>query len=159
MELGTAHIVLTSRSSKVKIYEVQELQKRLIRLLEVRDGTAISVKCCDICDNDEVCSFLKKFCEKYAIINKLIYASGFIDVRLIMKQNKTTREVFGTHEKVAWLLHKYILINNLDNITVFSSVAALLGNFGQTNYSTSNKYIDILIRYRRSLNYSGISIQ
>ena len=39
---------------------MQDFQKRLRRSLEVRDGTALSVKCCDMCDEDEACSFLKK---------------------------------------------------------------------------------------------------
>ena len=58
--LGATHASLTSRSGKVKNYEMQDLQKRLNRLLKVCDGTAVSVKCCDICDEDTVCPFIKK---------------------------------------------------------------------------------------------------
>merc|ERR1712161_180032 len=160
VELGATHVVLISRSGKVKNYEGQDLQKRLNRLLEVRDGTAVSVECCDVCDEDAVCTFLKKVHEKYGRINTLIHASGVVDDGLIMKQNKKTiREVFEPKAKGAWFLHKHTLIDNLENFIVFSSVAALFGNIGQANYSASNAYIDTLIRYRRSLNYSGISIQ
>ena len=60
VELGAKHAALTSRSGKVKNYEVQDLQKGLNRLLKVCDGTAVSVKCCDMCDEDTVCPFLKK---------------------------------------------------------------------------------------------------
>merc|ERR1711957_283389 len=158
VELGATHVVLISRSGKVKNYEGQDLQKRLNRLLEVRDGTAVSVECCDMCDEDAVCTFLKKVHEKYGRINTLIHASEVVDDGLIMKQNeKTIRKVFGPKAKGAWFLHKHTLIDNLKNFIVFSSVAALFGTIGQANYSASNAYIDTLIRYRRSLNYSGIS--
>ena len=59
VELGATHAALTSRS-KVKNYEVRDLQKRLNRLLKVCGGTAVLVKCCDMCDEDAVCSFIKK---------------------------------------------------------------------------------------------------
>ena len=59
-ELGATYAALTSRSGNVKNYEVQDLQKRLNRLLKVCDGTAVSVKCCDMCDEDTVCPFIKK---------------------------------------------------------------------------------------------------
>ena len=39
---------------------MQDFLKRLNRSLEVRDGTAVSAKCCDMCDDDAVCPFLKK---------------------------------------------------------------------------------------------------
>ena len=59
VELGATHAALTSRS-KVKNYEVRDLQKRLNRLLKVCGGTAVLVKCCDMCDEDTMCPFLKK---------------------------------------------------------------------------------------------------
>ena len=55
--------------------------------------------------------------------------------------------------------HTHTLIDKLEIFIVFSSVAALFGNIGQVKYFASNAYIDTLIRYRRSLSYSGISIQ
>ena len=60
VELGTTYIALTSRSGKVKSYEVQDLQKRLNRLLKVYDGTTVSVNCCDIYDEDALCHFFNK---------------------------------------------------------------------------------------------------
>ena len=77
VELGATHVVLTSRSGKVKSYEGHDLQKRLNRLLKVRDGIVVSIECCDMCDEDAVCSFLKKVREKYGRINMLILREVF----------------------------------------------------------------------------------
>ena len=55
--LGYTHVVLTSRSGKVKSYERQDLQKRLNRLLKLRDGIIVSIECCDMRNEDTVCSF------------------------------------------------------------------------------------------------------
>ena len=128
--------------------------------MKVRGGIVVSIEYCDMCDEDTICSFLKKVREKYGRINSLIHASGVVDDGMIMKKNKKSiREVFGPKAKGSWFLHKHTLIDNLENFIVFSSVAALFGNIGQVNYFASNAYIDKLICYRRSLSYSGISIQ
>ena len=86
VELGATHVVLTSRSGKVKIYEGQDLQKRLNISLKVRGGIVVSIEYCDICDEYAICSFLKKVREKYGRINSLIHASGVVDDGMIMKK-------------------------------------------------------------------------
>ncbi len=61
----------------------------------------------------------------------------------------------------AWYLHELSLDEEtpLDHFMMFSSVASLLGNFGQANYSAANSCLDALTEYRRSKKLAAQSIQ
>lgn len=47
---------------------------------------------------------------------------------------------------------------NLDFFVIFSSVAAIIGSQGQSNYSAANAFEDELARYRRSQGEKAISL-
>ncbi|CEL95566.1 unnamed protein product [Vitrella brassicaformis CCMP3155] len=61
----------------------------------------------------------------------------------------------------AWYLHELSLDEEtpLDHFMMFSSVASLVGNFGQANYSAANSCLDALTEYRRSKKLAAQSIQ
>jgi hypothetical protein len=71
------------------------------------------------------------------------------------------KTVWGAKADGAWYLHKYTLgvDNDLQSFILFSSIASLVGNIGQINYSSANSFLDSLVQYRRSLGLTAISIQ
>merc|ERR1719215_768322 len=58
----------------------------------------------------------------------------------------------------AWFLHKHSLSDDLVAFVCFSSVSSLIGNPGQTNYSSSNAYMDTLCRMRCHQGRPGIAL-
>jgi len=47
VDMGTDHVVQASQGGRAKDYEGKNLQERLGRLFELKDGGLVSVECCD----------------------------------------------------------------------------------------------------------------
>ena len=58
IDIGAEHIVLVSRSGKVKDYKGQNLQTRLSDLLDQNERAAVYVECCDVFNEEAVQSLL-----------------------------------------------------------------------------------------------------
>ena len=159
-EMGAEHIVLVSRSGKAKNYEGQDLEIRLSKLLKAGDGICVSIECCDMSNEGEVQSLLKRVRENHGTINTIVHASGVLDDSLL--QSMTMEAVgssFGPKAAGAWYLHKHTVMDEVRHFIAFSSIAALFGNPGQANYSASNSYLDSLVRLRRNKGLPAASIQ
>lgn len=72
---------------------------------------------------------------------------------------ESVRKSFGPKAAGAWYLHKHSMEDDIRHFVVYSSVAAVFGNIGQTNYAASNSYLDALVRVRRVRGLAGVSIQ
>ena len=157
-EVKAEHVVLVSRSGKVKDYEGQNLQDKLDKLIEKRD-VSVSIKCCDMSNENNVSSMLSSTREECGKINTIIHASGLLyDAKLDKLDADSIRSSFGPKASGAWWLHKHSCQDKICNFVVYSSTS-LFGNCGQANYSASNSYLDALIRLRRISSLPGLSIQ
>jgi epothilone polyketide synthase D len=159
-EMGANHIVLVSRSGKAKKYAGQKLGERLENLLKLDAGKSVSIEKCDTSNENEVQSLLARVHKMHGNINTVIHASGLLNDSLL--QNMTPEKVrssFGAKAAGAWYLHQNTSADDIRHFVVFSSIAALLGNPGQTNYSASNSYLDSLVRLRRNKGLPALSIQ
>ncbi|KAI0477937.1 hypothetical protein GGR56DRAFT_432914 [Xylariaceae sp. FL0804] len=58
----------------------------------------------------------------------------------------------------AWNLHKALSSEKLDCFFLFSSFGAMFGQWGQSNYSASNTFIDAFVSYRHSLGLPASAI-
>ena len=58
--MGADHAVLVSQSGRAKDYEGQNLQEGLTRLLDLNDGSLVSVECCDMSDEEAAVESLLK---------------------------------------------------------------------------------------------------
>ena len=88
---------LVSRSGQVKHSE-QGLEERLTKLLQQRDGSkcTVSIECCDMSNESEVQSLLKRVREKHAAINTIVHASGTIHDGLLHNMTaEAVRDTFG----------------------------------------------------------------
>ncbi|PHF04952.1 DszB [Bacillus wiedmannii] len=106
----------------------------------------------DISDLHEMKRVFHELKKKYKVINGVIHSAGVIKDSLI--QNK---EVFDIKEV---LKPKISGIVNLDEITkdepleffvVFSSIAAVMGSRGQSDYAFANRFMDMFIDHRNQL--------
>jgi NADP-dependent 3-hydroxy acid dehydrogenase YdfG len=156
-ELGAEHIVLVSRSGKAKNYPGQHLEERMARLL---DGEGVSIECCDMSSEDEVQSLLERVRVRHGEINTIVHASGVLHDSLLPNMTaEKVRSSFGAKAAGAWHLHEGTSSDDIRRFIMFSSIAALFGNPGQTNYSASNSYLDSLARLRQQRGLPAVSIQ
>ena len=158
--IGATHIVLVSRSGKAKNYDGQNLEERLSNLLQLGNGSCVSIECCNMSNESELTSLLKQVRKKHGNINTVVHASGVLHDGWM--QNMTvedTRASFGAKAAGAWYLHQHTAeLDDIRHFVLFSSIAAMFGNPGQANYAASNTYLDSLVRLRRSKGLPAVSI-
>ena len=69
--------------------------------------------------------------------------------------NSGTKEVWESKALSAFYLHKYTQIDSLRVFMCYSSIAAAIGNVGQSAYSAANGFLDGLMRYRLKKGFPG----
>ncbi|MCE2573783.1 type I polyketide synthase [Motilimonas eburnea] len=89
----------------------------------------------------------------------IIHSAGVLDDATIMQQSEEKyQRVLQPKVQGSWNLHLATQDITLDFFVCFSSIAAVVGWAGQSNYASANAYMDGLCAYRRALGLSGLSI-
>ncbi|XP_666606.1 hypothetical protein [Cryptosporidium hominis TU502] len=92
----------------------------------------------------------------------IIHAAGVLDDRKLFEHSKESfKYVYSPKVQGLWNIHQitqYLYIE-LEFLIAYSSIASLLGNIGQANYSAANSFIDSFMSYRSSLGINSFSIQ
>jgi len=161
LDIGAEHIVLVSRSGRAKSYAGQNLEERLTQLLQEGNGTRVSIECCDMSNEGEVISLLERVSKTHGSINTIVHGSGALhDAWLHNMTAEDVRSSFGPKAAGAWYLHQHTAdSDDIRHFVMFSSIAAMFGNPGQSNYAASNSYLDSLVRLRHSKGLPAVSIQ
>ncbi len=121
-------------------------------------GAQISVVQADIADQAAVTQLIAA-CQQVAPLRGIIHAAGVIDDGLLFQQTAArfaavmAPKVFGS-----WHLHTQTRALALDFFVTFSSVSALLGNRGQSNYAAANAFMDALAYQRQQEGRAALSI-
>ncbi|MCW8444838.1 SDR family NAD(P)-dependent oxidoreductase [Fluoribacter gormanii] len=131
-----AKIVLTGRSLLSKQH-----QKRIAALEQ--KNASVAYIAADVSSYEEVQALIQSTKERFGAINGIIHAAGLIHDGFII--NKTPPEIanvlapkiYGTCN-----LHAATLKEPLDFFVLFSSVAAVFGNAGQSDYAYANCFLD-----------------
>eukprot|EP00026_Physarum_polycephalum_P000105 Phypoly_transcript_00105.p1 GENE.Phypoly_transcript_00105~~Phypoly_transcript_00105.p1 ORF type:complete len:2244 (+),score=346.95 Phypoly_transcript_00105:709-6732(+) len=149
--LGAQHIVVVSRNGKPSAGKAQEtVEKWKAAGIDI-EGQAVNMG-----DFEGLQAIIKNL--KYPLKGILHSAGVAEDVSLIKSNWSKFESVFGPKVFGSWYLHLLTKDLNLDFFVFYSSVAATLGNPGQTNYAAANYFMDALARYRKGLDLPGVSI-
>jgi 3-oxoacyl-[acyl-carrier protein] reductase len=147
-------ISLATAGSKVIInyYQNDEAASTVVKEIEAIGVEVEAIKA-DVRDNVAVKSLLKRIIERWGKINILVNNAGIVKNELLLRLSEGEwDEVIDTSLKGAFLCSKYALRSMIEQewgrIINISSVAALRGNYGQTNYSSAKGG---LISFTRSL--------
>ena len=144
---GAKNLVLVSRSQP-KPSALQSIER-----LRNQDIT-VEIVTTDISDRNEVKSLFINHNIKGIVHSAGVLADGLLQNQTWDKfQQVLTPKVVG-----AWNLHLATEHLNLDFFVLFSSVAALLGSPGQSNYAVANASLDAIAQYRCSLGLPALSI-
>ncbi len=149
---GAKHIVLTGRRSP------NETAQNAIEQLEAA-GASVSVLLGDISTQESVMNILEEISTSLPPLKGVIHAAGVLDDGVLQKMswekfmNVMSPKVSGT-----WYLHELTQNLPLDFFVCFSSMASMLGNFGQGNYAAANGFMDAIAHYRQGQGLPGLSI-
>lgn len=119
----------------------------------------VSVASADVADPAQVAAALAMISDGLPPLRGIIHAAGLLDDAVLAEMDwKRFTRVLGPKVAGAWNLHEQTQHAPLDFFVTFSSVAALLGSPGQSNYAAANQFLDALAHARRARGMPGLSI-
>ncbi|KAI0854080.1 hypothetical protein F5Y00DRAFT_250253 [Daldinia vernicosa] len=152
VERGARHLILLSRSG-AKSTEAQELVAEL-----ARSGTKVKTPACDIADQKALRLVLDE------CLRDMPAVRGCIQSSMVLRDGMFEGMTFeswkeSTLPKIqgSWNLHS-LLPDGMDFFVLFSSISAIIGNRGQSNYAAGNTFKDALAQYRISKGERAASI-
>ncbi|KAJ5490132.1 Acyl transferase/acyl hydrolase/lysophospholipase [Penicillium expansum] len=154
VQSGARHLVFLGRSGGT-----QPSQQLSLDLLRDR-GCRIDVLRCDISQQGDIDHL------SYKIRSKSWTVAGVIQCTTVLKDAMFENMTFSdwtqsTESKIRGTLNLHHLFSDKEGLTFFvalSSVASVIGNMGQANYSAGNGFIDALMEWRRNHGLPGHSI-
>ncbi|REC60783.1 hypothetical protein DRF65_19435 [Chryseobacterium pennae] len=106
----------------------------------------------DVNDTVSVERLISQIKEEYGYLTGLIHAAGVLrDSLLIQKTHEEIKAVFDPKISGIINLDEATKDESLDFFVNFSSVSAVLGNIGQSDYASANAYLDDYTHYRNIL--------
>lgn len=129
VDMGADQVELVSQSGQAKEYEGTNLQERLRRLIELKNGELVSVEWCDMYNEVSVQSVLRVVRQRHGQINTIMHTSGVvIDGWLYGMNTISMSKVCGPKTAGAWYLHKHSMEDDIRHFVVLFSVSEMFGN-------------------------------
>ncbi len=119
-------------------------------------GARIEVHRADVADADALARFLANL--DVPLIG-VFHAAGVLEDGLVRNQDHRALErVLAPKVAGAWNLHRLTADQPLRHFVLYSSVAALIGSPGQSNYAAANAFLDALAEHRHALGLPALSV-
>ncbi|PVH70207.1 putative hybrid PKS-NRPS enzyme [Cadophora sp. DSE1049] len=147
VERGARYVVLTSRSPKVGERWIASM-----RTLGA-DVTALS---CDVTNRDSLHSLYKQVCQTLPPVAGI--ANGAMVLKDMLFQNMNYEDmasVLNPKVEGSKYLDELFPQNTLDFFILFSSITAVVGNTGQSNYIAANMFLSSLALQRKMRGLAG----
>ena len=129
-----------------------------IAALEER-GVTVRVELADVTDAEAVDGMLARVDRELPPLAGVIHSVGALaDAALTNQSWENFETVLWPKVLGAWQLHRATRDRDLEMFVLFSSVAGVLGNPGQSNHAAANAFLDQLAAHRRSLGLPGQAI-
>lgn len=106
-------------------------------------GSCVECVSCDISDYNETKKAIEAIKAKYGNINGVIHSAGVAGAGFIFTKEENTfvnvlsPKIYGT-----WVIDNLTRNEEMDFFILFSSIAAVLGGAGQSDYAAGNSYMD-----------------
>ncbi|MFD3705353.1 type I polyketide synthase [Nocardia sp. NPDC058658] len=140
---GARHLLLTSRRGP-DADGARELASDLTAL-----GAQVDIAACDVSDRDALTALIAAIPAAHPL-TAVIHTAGVVEDALFTKHTPDDiSKVFRPKADAAWHLHEATSGHTLSMFVMYSSIAGLLGNPGQANYSAANGFLDALAQHRR----------
>jgi polyketide synthase 12/myxalamid-type polyketide synthase MxaB len=122
-------------------------------------GVDVEVVRADVSRLQELQRELGRVLECKPVVRGVVHAAGVVeDAGLGEEDWERMRRVMGAKVEGSWNLHELLGGEELDFFVMFSSVASVVGTYGQVGYAAANAFMDGLAERRRSEGRAGLSI-
>jgi NAD(P)-dependent dehydrogenase (short-subunit alcohol dehydrogenase family) len=107
----------------------------------------------DVSERDQMRTAVEQAQERFGAIHGVIHAAGIAGGGMIqLKNRQAAMDVITPKVKGALVLQEVLSSDRLDFFVVCSSLASLLGGFGQVDYCAANDFLDAFIENRNLRN-------
>jgi acyl transferase domain-containing protein/aryl carrier-like protein len=152
---GVRHLLLTSRRG-LAAPGAPELAAELAG--SAGAGATVRIEACDAADRGELTALLASVPADHPLTG-VLHVAGVLDDGLLAGQSpERLAAVLRPKADAAWLLHELTAQTPLAAFVLFSSVAGVLGNAGQTTYGAANTFLDALAVHRRAAGLPAVSV-
>ena len=152
VQQGARNLVLVGRSgvSVAASNQIKELEQA---------GAQVVVAQADVSEAEQITKVIREIEQTLPPLRGIIHSAGVLDDGVIQQQNwQRFTKVLAPKVQGAWHLHTLTQKQHLDFFVLFSSIASLLGNPGQSNHAAANAFLDALAYHRQSQGLPGLSI-
>ncbi|WP_438432128.1 SDR family NAD(P)-dependent oxidoreductase [Gorillibacterium sp. sgz500922] len=147
-----ARLILAGRS------EIQEQGSRLLQELEALGAEAIYVRA-NLAKRTDVEHLISQAKARFGQIQGVIHSAGVLKDSYLLKKDRADMEavlapkVFGTV-----YLDEMTRTEPLDFFALFSSLAGVFGNVGQSDYAYANQFLDEFAGWRSAMRRPGKTV-
>jgi acyl transferase domain-containing protein len=125
-------------STSRKIQKVQALEAM---------GAEVLLAGADVADQAQMQAVISQACERFGVINGVIHAAGIAAGGMMqLKTREMARDVLAPKLEGTLVLYSLLKDADLDFFMLCSSINALIGGFGQVDYSAANIFLDAFAR-------------
>jgi NADP-dependent 3-hydroxy acid dehydrogenase YdfG/acyl carrier protein len=150
---GTPRLVLVGRRGQ----DTPNIRDRIAAI--AAQGTEVTIAKADVSDRKAMARILSEIAGSGVPLKAVFHAAGVLDDALLINQNPARfMKVLDVKVNGARVLHELTQHLELDHFVLFSSIAAVLGNAGQSSYCAANAFLDALAHYRRAKGLAALSI-
>ena len=150
---GARTIVLNGRRAP------GDAAEEVIRSLRER-GVEVHVELADVADMEQLRAMLARIDASLPPLGGVVHSAvALSDAALINQSWDGFEEAIWAKVLGGWELHRQTEDRDLDLFILYTSMAGVRGNPGQSNYAAANTFCDELARHRRALGLPGQSVQ
>lgn len=150
---GVRHLVLVGRSGTIS-----DEAANILDTIE-KMGVNIVVSQADVSREGDVKRVMDNIERCLPPLRGIMHAAMVIDDGILVQLNeKRFRNVLAPKILGAWNLHMHSQNMPLNFFVLFSSVASVIGNPGQSSYNVANSFLDSFAHYRRQLGLPAMAV-
>jgi acyl transferase domain-containing protein/NADPH:quinone reductase-like Zn-dependent oxidoreductase/SAM-dependent methyltransferase/acyl carrier protein len=158
VEQGARNLILVGRSGAATP-EAQSAVEELRRAAP--DGAPVNLLAarCDVSQSRDLAALLDQAAASMPPLRGVVHAAMVLsDMALVNLDQAQLERVVVPKAHGAWNLHLQTQRLPLDFFVCYSSMATVVGNTGQANYSAGNSFLNALASHRRALGLPALTI-